>query len=143
VLEHLSLEDLQIALLHTYEYLKPGGLFRCVLPDLERIVGAYVASSAKQPAVDFMLILQGGGQWHRGLRGLLGWLGNSHHWSMWDYKSLAVELGRVGFTAIRRAAFGDAENPRFRDVEEEARWLDALAIECRKGRAIPGPALKT
>jgi SAM-dependent methyltransferase len=138
ILEHLSLEDLRIALVHTYEYLKPGGVFRCVLPDLEKIASEYVASSAEQPAVDFMLILQGGGQWNRGLRGLLEWLGNSHHLSMWDYKSLAVELGRVGFTAIRRAAFGDAEDGRFRDVEHEIRWVDALGIECRKGGACSG-----
>ena len=143
ILEHLSLEDLKIALVHTYEYLKPGGVFRCVLPDLEKIASDYVASSAEQPAVDFMLTLQGGGQWKRGLRGLLEWLGNSHHLSMWDYKSLAVELRRVGFTAIRRATFADAEDARFRDVEQESRWVDALAIECRKEPACSGAGPKT
>jgi hypothetical protein len=62
---------------------------------------------------------------------------------MWDYKSLAVELRRVGFTAIRRATFADAEDARFRDVEQESRWVDALAIECRKEPACSGAGPKT
>ena len=31
----------------------------------------------------------------------------------WDYKSLVAELQGVGFVAIRRAVFGDSDDPRF------------------------------
>ncbi len=34
VLEHLSLEDFRAALRNTFEMLKPGGIFRLIVPDL-------------------------------------------------------------------------------------------------------------
>jgi hypothetical protein len=60
------------------------------------------------------------------------WLGNSSHLWMWDYKSMERELRNVGFVNIRRANYGDATDPAFRDVEEEERWQGCLGIECRK-----------
>ena len=35
VLEHLALKDFRTALINTYKILKPGGVFRCLVPDLE------------------------------------------------------------------------------------------------------------
>src|SRR5688500_16626607 len=35
VLEHLALDDLQLALVNTYWHLEPGGIFRFVMPDLK------------------------------------------------------------------------------------------------------------
>ena len=34
-LEHISLNDFRKALINSYKILKPGGIFRCVVPDLE------------------------------------------------------------------------------------------------------------
>src|SRR5438046_2163574 len=42
VLEHLSLNDFRVALANTYRILKPGGTFRCVVPDLEAITRSYL-----------------------------------------------------------------------------------------------------
>jgi SAM-dependent methyltransferase len=44
ILEHLALEDFRQALKNTYTLLKPNGIFRCVLPDLEQSARKYVAS---------------------------------------------------------------------------------------------------
>jgi hypothetical protein len=134
VLEHLSLEDLRSALRHTYEHLKPGGVFRFVLPDLELLAREYLASSSEQPSVQFMeSSLLGYSTRPRGLRGFLReWLGNSRHLWMWDFASLSAELRRVGFTSIRRAVMGDADDLRFSAVEEAGRWEKCLGIECRK-----------
>ena len=69
----------------------------------------------------------------RGLSGVMReWYGNSKHLWMWDYPSLAAELQRVGFTDIRRAAFGDSTDPHFKDVEDVDRWDKCLGIECKK-----------
>jgi SAM-dependent methyltransferase len=134
VLEHLSLSDLRAALRHTFEALKPGGVFRCVLPDLEFIARGYLASAGDQPSVEFMeQSLLGYPARPRGLGGVLReWLGNSRHLWMWDYQSLAAELRRAGFVAIRRATMGDAADPRFRDVEHAGRWENALGIDARR-----------
>ena len=70
---------------------------------------------------------------HRGLAGLArAWLGNSAHLWMWDERSLTGKLREHGFTSIQRASFGDSEDTRFREVEDQGRFNEALAIECRK-----------
>lgn len=54
VLEHLSLEDLRLALRNTHGYLKAGGTFRLVLPDFEQQLAVYLASSEASAISDFM-----------------------------------------------------------------------------------------
>jgi hypothetical protein len=134
VLEHLALEDLRIALRHTYDYLKPGGVFRCVLPDLEELARDYLSGNQLQPAIRFMEQSSLGCKHRpRNLSGFLReWLGNSQHLWMWDFRSLVVELQQAGFVEIRRAQFGDAADARFRDVEDAGRWERCLGMECRR-----------
>lgn len=137
VLEHLALEDCRTALAHTYSYLKAGGIFRLVVPDLEYLARAYLESTASQPALEFIRSLgMGRTARPRGLRGFFrDWLGNSQHLWMWDYRSLFVELSRAGFRDVRRARFGDSPDPRFAEVEERSRWDNCLGMECRKPAA--------
>jgi hypothetical protein len=69
----------------------------------------------------------------RGIRGLLvAWLGNRDHLWMWDEKSMTERLQNHGFRSIRRAAFGDAEDKRFNEVEDIGRFSGSLAMQCRK-----------
>jgi hypothetical protein len=69
----------------------------------------------------------------RGLMGMLSaWLGNSPHLWMWDFKSMLQALQDAGFVDIRRAAFGDAYDPIFTNVEQEVRWRGCLGFDCRK-----------
>src|SRR5215470_9689688 len=44
VLEHLSRNDIDAALAETYRILKPGGIFRLVVPDLELAAREYLQS---------------------------------------------------------------------------------------------------
>jgi hypothetical protein len=142
VLEHLSLQDFGIALSHTQAMLRPGGVFRLIVPDLAARARRYVASleaGADDASADF---IRGA---HLGMearaRGLLGalrsHLGNSAHLWMWDEPSLRRALTQAGFVAIRRCAFNDCEDPLFREVESPDRFVDRslgieeLAVECR------------
>jgi SAM-dependent methyltransferase len=137
VLEHLSLADLREALRNTFVILKPGGLFRFVLPDLEYYIRQYIADPDTDASLRFMI--------HTGLgcetrtRGLLGLavaaFGNSRHLWMWDYKAMCRELEKAGFDEIRRATRGDCIDPAFEPLEVEERWLNCLSIECRKPTA--------
>src|SRR5437763_1367029 len=54
VLEHLSLNDFRTALRNTFRILKPGGVFRLVLPDLRLIATDYLNSRQPDAAVKFM-----------------------------------------------------------------------------------------
>jgi hypothetical protein len=134
VLEHLALEDVDRALAHTYSYLRPGGVFRLVVPDLEARARRYLSDTSPEAAHRFMQATHlGEPRRARGVGGLLvAWLGNAAHRWMWDEPALRARLARHGFRAIRRAAFGDAEDPRFLDVEEEHRFAGELALEARR-----------
>ena len=133
VLEHLSLEDLRRALRNARRMMRPGAVFRSVLPDLAYLIKAYSADATADAAVKFMEhTLLGEQQRPRGIGGLARqWLGNSRHLWMWDYKALAAELQAAGFTGVRRAEFQDSDQEAFRIVETAGRWENALGVECR------------
>jgi hypothetical protein len=127
-LEHLALADMRRALLNTHSYLKSGGIFRFVIPDLARCANEYLRSG---DALGFMNDLQlGRKERARGIRFVREWLGNSHHLWMWDFRSISSELSEVGFRDIRRAEFGD--NPLFHDIEDKERWLNCLGVQATK-----------
>lgn len=133
VLEHLALQDLRHALRNTHKCMRPGGIFRMVLPDLRALVEAYVSDPSPTSAPRFMRdTYLGHESRRRGLAGVLrASLGNSLHLWMWDYQSLSAELTAVGFTKLRRATFGDSADPAFAAVEERHRWEGQLGVECQ------------
>jgi hypothetical protein len=54
VLEHLALNDLRKALRETYRILAGGGIFRLVVPDLEREARTYLDDESSAAAIGFM-----------------------------------------------------------------------------------------
>jgi hypothetical protein len=133
-LEHLCLEDLRIALVNTYKILETEGTFRLVVPDLEYSIKTYLNNTSSYAAINFLKETSLGQETRK--RGVIGfitdWLGNNQHLWMWDFKSLEQELSKAGFKNIRRAYFGDALDPIFKDVENLDRWNNCLGIECNK-----------
>lgn len=134
VLEHLALEDFRAALRNSYKLLKPGGVFRFVLPDLEGLIKDYQNNSSTNASMEFMEeSYLGRHKRAKGFKGFLReWLGNSKHLWMWDFKSMKKELEEVGFRSIRRAYYHDSEHPEFKDVEELRRWQGQLGVNCFK-----------
>lgn len=134
VLEHLALSDFRVALQNTYKVLRPGGIFRLVLPDLRVLARQYLQREDDGAALEFIQKTGMGREYRgRGIKSfLISWLGNSQHLWMWDYKSMRNELRKVGFTEVRSASFGDSTNKRFDEVEDEKRWVESLGVECKK-----------
>jgi hypothetical protein len=134
VLEHLALHDFRIALRHTLDLLEPNGIFRLIVPDLEQLARTYLEHADSRAASEFVEATGMGQQYRpRGLRGLVkAAFGNSLHLWMWDFKSLEQELMSAGFSDVRRAYFGDSQQPRFKDVEAAGRFVDAVGVECRR-----------
>ena len=134
VLEHLALEDCRRALRNVLSYLVPGGIFRFVVPDLEFYMRSYLASGEPGAASIFMAdTYLGEREGARGVKSLpRAIFGRSQHLWMWDYKNFAQELAEAGFTAIRRAQFGDSGDAAFAAVENRGRWLNCLGVECRR-----------
>lgn len=147
VLEHLAYDDFWMALRNTYRLLKPGGIFRLVVPDLESRARAYLArlGEGDVAANDWFLQNTYLGKQSRP-RGPLEYLrylfGNTAHLWMWDERSMCGALDKVGFTDIRRAAFNDCVDQQFRRVEaierfrDDAIAVDECAIEARKPLSV-------
>lgn len=137
VLEHLSLEDFRRALANSFQILKPGGIFRLVMPDLNRLVENYISaknSNDVEASIKFISsTLLGQKSRSKSLRGLLesAW-GNSNHLWLWDVESTMHELKKVGFENIRICQYNDSVDNMFKLVESEDRFQYALAIEAIK-----------
>jgi hypothetical protein len=107
------------------------------LPDLELIARTYISKleqGEKTASIDFVRdTIMGVEKRPRGLRGIAETVfGNAHHLWMWDHYSLTEELKKAGFRDIRNCKFNDSTDPMFRLVEEESRFLNAVALEARK-----------
>lgn len=130
VLEHLTLADCRTALRNTLRMLMPGGTFRLIVPDLEARARRYVEDG---DGGLFMRSTMLGKEARPSLRQRASL--SAHLW-MWDFRSMSAELQDAGFTSIRRASFGDAEDPMFARVEDRGRFIDGdlheLAIEARR-----------
>ena len=143
VLEHLTLADFRSALRSTYEMLRPGGIFRLIVPDLEVLARRYIElldQGMEEANSDFMHSACLGEE-HRpsGAVGRLrGVFGNSKPRWMWDEPSMTKALAGAGFVEISRCEFNDCEDPLFKAVEDLGRFVDqgsnmkCLAIECRR-----------
>jgi SAM-dependent methyltransferase len=112
ILEHLSRNDVERALANTIRMLKPGGVFRLVVPDLEARARRYLSLLEAGDAGGNDWLMRAGclgaEQRPRGLAGFVRqFFGNSTHLWMWDESSMAAALRRAGFAAIRRCRFND------------------------------------
>jgi SAM-dependent methyltransferase len=139
VLEHLTLADCLTALSNSYRILRPGGVFRMIVPDLCARAERYLACNGSEQGAHWFMRSSGLGRERReaGVVGRLAQVfGNSAHLWMWDQVSLTAALARTGFVRIRRCEFGDAEDSMFRLVERRDRFYDGdlreLALEARK-----------
>lgn len=137
VLEHLSLEDFHKALDNTYRMLKPGGIFRLVMPDLEKCVEFYTQALAKgerDASVRFMEnTILGTEQRPRGLKAIAETVfGNARHLWMWDHQGVIEELEKTGFSSVRKCGYHDSQEEMFQLVEAENRFVHAVALEAIK-----------
>lgn len=134
ILEHLALADFEIAIQRSFTYLRSGGIFRLVVPDLETLAQRYVQDPGDEAAESFIRETGLGlsKRPHSPFELLKHWLGAQEHLWMWDQKSLSARLNRVGFVDVRRASYADCEDPRFRDVENAERFEMAVAMQCRR-----------
>lgn len=136
-LEHLSYYDCKTAIKNTFDLLKPGGIFRCVVPDLETSARKYVTalnegdSNAGNQFIQETLL--GIERRKKGIKNLMiQYYGNAHHLWMWDKYTLKKELELVGFSSVRQCKYNDSDDEYFKFVEDVGRFSDAVAFEAIK-----------
>jgi SAM-dependent methyltransferase len=143
LLEHLSRASMVVALRNTFRILRPNGIFRLVVPDLETRARRYLADldGMKSDANDRLLRSSylGVESDPKGPLGLASeMLGRNKHLWMWDYPAMEAALKAVGFSSIRRCEMGDSGDPAFAAVEQHDRFYDEpsgireLAVHCHR-----------
>jgi predicted SAM-dependent methyltransferase len=145
VLEHLSYVDFKHALNNTYRILKPGGVFRLIVPDLQYYINRYQVSltssniEEKQNAsIAFCKGTRFGVETSRSTlaRRFNDVFSNSGHRWMWDFFSLTNALSEHGFINIQRFQQGDCADEMFLRPERKHQFGDneiyGLALQCIK-----------
>lgn len=136
-LEHLSFNDCKTAIKNSYNLLKPGGIFRCVVPDLETSARKYITklddgdiNSGNEFIRETLLGIENR---RKGIKNvLISYFGNSHHLWMWDRYTLKSQLDLAGFVSVRVCTFNDSCDENFSLVEDKGRFYNAVAFEAIK-----------
>ena len=136
VLEHLSNEEMKMALNNIYQMLKPGGCFRLIVPNLENRIKKYIENKDANHFIDS--IVMGNKNMNKSLFSKIkSFFGHTKHLWMYDYSSLNHELIKAGFINIKKCNYGDSAITIFSEVEEQDRFFDdygmsEVCIECSK-----------
>ncbi|MCX5201114.1 methyltransferase domain-containing protein [Streptomyces sp. NBC_00237] len=118
VIEHIRLEPNRRLFREARRALAPGGRIRLATPDVEHAVRLYTArdeTTVRQMARD----RQAGYEMHHPvdlLRSMFQDCGH-HEGYLWDFDTLTAELEAAGFTAVRRCAAGESDDPALRGLE--------------------------
>lgn len=115
--------------------MRPGGLHRIVVPDLEVFAKAYIDRSGVLLDKYREHVLKDDIELYRTPASIfMGMLHNHEHKWGWDWDTLKWALERQGFKRVRRTLFQESD---FDDIETmepytPLRCLESLCVECYK-----------
>lgn len=134
VLEHLPLADAHIMLDRVFVALKPGGIFRVIVPDLDAYIADYLRDPSPGAAEKFMERSGIGATRSRvGLRARMREaLSNARHQWMWSSASLQAYLQSFPMEVSIRCGHEDVGDQRFLAVEQAKRHVNAVCLEAKK-----------
>jgi predicted SAM-dependent methyltransferase len=132
-LEHLYHEDALHLLKECHRVLKPGGICRAVVPDLESMVDRYRQAKAANNADAGTKLMEELLVHDKQLK--RGWIGlayrltafHQHKW-MYDASSLQRLFETAGFKKVRRADYHDSGIAGIAEVEDPSRILDGQGV---------------
>ena len=120
-LEHMYPADAIHLLAEVARVLKPGGIFRCSVPDLAKYVAFYRGELSDKQF----------GTFRSGCEAFWNLTQNHLHRSVWDADMLTRQMLAHGFSAAVQRAYGEGEDPRLL-VDLEHRAWESLYVEGRK-----------
>lgn len=132
ILEHLPLESARVLLAECYRVLRPGGVLRIAVPDLEIMIRKYRAGemnwiNADQP-IEYVLAPTEGEKFSR-----LMFSGDNEHKAIYDYAMLDDFLHRVGFKTVVRSALGFSHSETLQQETKDQHPEISLYVEAIKG----------
>ena len=120
-LEHLPPFYALKLLSEMHRVLKPGAIFRCVVPDLGKYIRYY---NGEVPNQEF-------NQYSSGCEAIWCLTQNWFHQSVWDEHMLSQKLLEAGFSSTKGAKFMEGDDPRLLVDLQERAW-ESLYVEARK-----------
>jgi predicted SAM-dependent methyltransferase len=135
MLEHLTFTEGLAFLQNCYEALKPGGIHRILVPDLEAFSKAYVSNDSLLLDKYREAVLNDQPEIYQTKAAVfMGMLHNHGHKCGYDWETLEWALKRAGFVRITRKLFQESDLPDIKEIEEYSplRALESLCVECYK-----------
>lgn len=133
LLEHLSYPDALELIARIHKAMKPGGLHRILVPDLEAFAKAYLTPGSVLMEKYREHVLQDDADIYQTPASVfMGMLHNHEHKWGWDWETLKWALERQGFKQIRRTLFQESDFKDIDSLEQYAplRCLESLCVEC-------------
>lgn len=121
-LEHLSRSAGRALLMECLRVLKPGGVLRIAVPDLERAWHMYATGEKERMIHDFFFAEDE--------------TGFGQHRYAYDYDLLANALSEIGFNQIQRAKFQEGETPDLPMLDNREDY--SLFVEGHRPSTVPG-----
>ncbi len=146
--EHLTLRSAALFLQESFRCLKPGGVIRIVVPDLNKICRQYLCdyndASMADPTKFIMwaINMHREGQYGTNLnifkKVVLEWQGYPHqHKFMYDDRSLLLKIKNAGFVSPYSLTYGESKFiSEIKDVEGTKESYLSVYIEAKKPRDI-------
>lgn len=135
MLEHISFKDGLVFLQGCFDALKPGGIHRILVPDLEAFSKAYITNDSMLLDKYKEYALADEADLYQTKAAIfMGMLHNHGHLCGYDWATLEWALKRVGFTRITRKLFQESDMEDIKQMEEYSplRALESLCVECYK-----------
>lgn len=126
VLPELAYRELDPALVELRRVLKPGGVLRLSLPDLDLAINAYRSKDVDYFLIDDDEVKSLAGK----LIVQLLWYGRSRSMFTWEFIKELLE--RNGFHDVRRCAYEQSSSGLAGITELDNRPLESLFVEARK-----------
>jgi predicted SAM-dependent methyltransferase len=141
MLEHIYIDKVPSVLKEIHRVLKPNGLFRVTVPDLEiharnyveknseffkPIVDKYMARWDKQKNKYWLIRSNGGAFMTRAVQRFY------HHRWMYDFDTLSSCLKETGFSVTTKQSFRQSFSEEAAKLDKEDRSFETLYIDARK-----------
>jgi predicted SAM-dependent methyltransferase len=135
LLEHLSYFEGLEFLQKCHTALKPGGIHRVVVPDLEAFAKAYTTDDSFLLEKYKQYVLKDDQALYQTKASIfMGMLHNHEHKCGYDWETLKWALERAGFKNVRKTLFQESDLPDIVAIEtyDPMRALESICVECSK-----------